>query len=184
MEEGQRPDIYHRLIDRYGNRGEALYMLCTGFVAITINGLAAYFLKQPLLFPSLSPTVFIVFRQPLGEDCCPRNVIIGHFLALCVEVGMLYLFGLQSQPSVLQEGVTFPRVWAASFSVAITEALLLLIRRPHTPAGTTTLLASLGLFTTFSQFVSLMAGIVMIVVVSWTINRSLGVKVPVWGPKE
>ncbi len=184
MDENYRSDVYHWLIDRYDNRGEALYMLCTGFVAITVNGLAAYFLKHPLLFPSLAPTVFMLFRQPLGKDCCPRNVLIGHLLALCVGLAILYIFGLQNQPSVLQEGVTFPRIWAASLSVAVTEALLLLIRRPHTPAGTTTLLVSLGLFTTSSQLVSLMAGVVILVVVGWIINRSLGVKVPLWGPKD
>ena len=182
--EGHRPDVYHRLIDRYGNRGEALYMLCTGFVAITISGFAAYFLKHPLLFPSLSPTVFMLFRQPFSKDASPRNTLVGHFLALCVGLAMLYLFGLENQPSVLQEGVTFPRVWAASLSVAITEGLLLFIRRPHTPAGTTTLLVSLGLFTAWAELASLMAGIIILVIVSWIINRSLGVKVPVWGPKE
>ena len=184
MEQEHRPDVYHRLIDRYGSRGEALYMLFTGFVAITISGLAAYFLKYPLLFPSLSPTVFALFRQPLSRDSSPRNTIIGHLLALCVGLAMLYLFGLENQPSVLQEGVTFPRVWAASLSVAITEGLLLFIRRPHTPAGTTTLLVSLGLFTAWAELASLMAGIIILVIVSWIINRSLGVKVPLWGPKE
>ena len=183
MDEKQLPDVYHRLIDRHGNRGEALYMLGTGFVAITISGLAAYFLKHPLLFPSLSPTVFMLFRQPLSEDSSPRNTIIGHFLALCVGLAMLYLFGLETQRSVLQEGVTFPRVWAASLSVAITEGLLLFIRRPHTPAGTTTLLVSLGLFTAWAQFASLMAGIILLVIVGWILNRSLGVKVPLWKPK-
>ena len=184
MEQEHRPDVYHRLIDRYGNKGEALYMLCTGFVAITISGFAAYFLKHPLLFPSLSPTVFMLFRQPFSKDASPRNTLVGHFLALCVGLAMLYLFGLENQPSVLQEGVTFPRVWAASLSVAITEGLLLFIRRPHTPAGTTTLLVSLGLFTAWAELASLMAGIIILVIVSWIINRSLGVKVPLWGPKE
>ena len=42
-------------------------MAALGFAAITVNGLAAYALGQPLLFLSLLPTVFTVFRQPLSK---------------------------------------------------------------------------------------------------------------------
>ena len=180
----QTADLHQRLLDRYGARGEALYMLVTGFVAITINGFAAFFLKQPLLFPSLSPTVFTFFRQPLTKDASPRNTIIGHFLAIAIGFAALYAFGLLGEPSVLKEGVTVPRIGAAAISVAVTEALLLVIHRPHTPAGTTTLLVSLGLFTKPHELLSLAGGIVLVTVVSWTINRSLGAPVPVWSPRE
>ncbi len=184
MDEPHRADLHQRLIDKYGVRGEALYMLVAGFVAIAVNGFAAYFIKQPLLFPSLSPTVFTLFRQPLTKDASPRNTIIGHFLAIAVGFAMLYAFGLLQHPSVLKEGVSLARIGAAASSVAITESLLILIRRPHTPAGTTTLLVSLGLFTTLPQLVSLIAGIVLITVVGWIINRSLGAPVPLWSPRE
>ena len=65
MAESRRTDFHERLLDRYGPRGEAFYLLVAGFVAIPVNGFAAYLLGQPLLFPSLSPTVFTFFRQPL-----------------------------------------------------------------------------------------------------------------------
>ena len=63
----RRTDLHEILLDRYGTRGEALYMLVCGFLAIAIVGLAAHFLGQPLLFPSLWPTVFTLFRQPLDR---------------------------------------------------------------------------------------------------------------------
>lgn len=180
----QVANLHQRLLDRYGARGEALYMLVTGFVAITINGFAAFFLKQPLLFPSLSPTVFTFFRQPLSKDASPRNTIVGHFVAIAVGFAALYAFGLLGEPSVLKEGVTIARIGAAAASVAVTEALLILIHRTHTPAGTTALLVSLGIFTTFSELLSLAGGIVLVTLVGWIINRSLGAPVPLWSPRE
>lgn len=182
--EHQDTDLHQKLLDRYGARGEALYMLVTGFVAITINGFAAFFLKQPLLFPSLSPTVFSFFRQPLAKDSSPRNAVIGHFIAIAVGFAALYAFGLLGEPSVLREGTTLARIGAAATSVAVTEALLILIRRTHTPAGTTTLLVSLGIFTKPHEVFSLAGGIVLVTIVSWIINRSLGAPVPVWSPRQ
>lgn len=184
MAEPQRSDLHQRLLDRYGARGEALYVLVAGFPAIVVNGVAAYLLGQPLLFPSLSPTVFTLFRQPLTEDASPRNTIVGHTTAIVVGLASLWVFGLLDQGSVLQVGVSLSRVFAAAFSVAVTEALLVLVRRGHTPAGTTTLLVSLGIFTAPHELISLAAGIVLLTVVCWIINRSFGAPVPVWRPRE
>jgi CBS domain-containing membrane protein len=64
-EEPRRSDLHAWLLDRYGASDEAHYMLAGGL--ITINGFAALLLKQPLLFPSLSPTVFTLFRQSLTK---------------------------------------------------------------------------------------------------------------------
>lgn len=184
MEEPQRSDLYEWLLDRYGAKGEALYMVVAGFLAITVNGLAAFFLKQPLLFPSLAPTVFTVFRQPLSKDSSPRNVVLGHTIAAGVGFAFLWIFGLYGEPSVLREGVTLARVFAAAGSVAATEAALILLRIPHPPAGTTTLLVALGLFTTPRELAALAAGIVLVTVVGWIINRSFGASVPVWAPRR
>lgn len=184
MDRRRHSDLYACLLERYGVKGEALYMFVAGFLTIAVSGLAAYLTKQPLLFPSLSPTVFALFRQPLVKDSSPRNTIVGHFVAAAVGFAALYLFGLLGEPSVLREGVTLARVGAAATSVAVTEALLILIRVPHTPAGTTTLLVSLGLFTTTRELASIAAGVVLVTVTGWIINRALGVPVPVWGPRE
>ena len=183
MAESQRIDLHEWLLDRYGPKGESLYMLANGLVAISVNGFAALLLNQPLLFPSLSPTVFTLFRQPLTPQASPRNTIVGHFVAITVGFFFLLVFGLSGEPSVLQEGVTLARIGAAALSVAVMEALLILIRTPHTPAGTTTLLVSLWLFTTERELISLAAGIVLLTVVCWIINRSFGAPVPVWGPE-
>lgn len=183
MDEPRRTDLHAWLLDRYGARGEALYMFVAGFLTIAISGLAAYLTKQPLLFPSLSPTVFAIFRQPLSKDASPRNTIVGHLVAAAVGFAALYVFGLLGEPSVLEAGVTLARIGAAASSVAVTEVLLILMRTPHTPAGTTTLLVSLGLFTTVRELASIVAGIVLVTVTGWIVNRALGVPVSIWAPK-
>ena len=183
--ENYRSNIHHILEQRLGqSRGDAVYLLFTGFVAMLVPGFAALILSYPLLFPSLSPTVFTIFRNPLSATSSPRNTIIGHFLAIVVGFFVLWIFGLAGEPSVLQEGVTLPRVWAAATAVAVSESLLTATRRPHTPAGTTTLLVSLGLFTTPSQLLSLAGGILLITYTGWIVNRALGVPVPVWAPRD
>lgn len=159
-------------------------MLVCGFLSIAVVGLAVHFLGQPLLFPSLSPTVFTIFRQPLSKGASPRNVVLGHMIAAAVGLALLWTFGLYGEPSVLGEGVTLSRVFAAAGSVAATEAALILLRIPHPPAGTTTLLVALGLFTTARELISLAAGIVLVTAVSWVLNRVFGAPVPVWAPRR
>lgn len=179
-----RTDLRDKLEDRFGPRGEALYMFVLGFAAMSVNGLVAWAVNQPLLFPSLAPTVFVLFRSPLSKDACPRNVIFGHSIAILLGLGALLAFGLYDSASVLQEGTTLMRVVAVALSLALTEAVLISLNTPHTPAATTTLLISLGVFKTPSELISLAIGIVLVTVVSWILNWVLGVPVPFWSPKD
>ena len=81
-------------------------MLVAGLLAIPVNGFAAFFPNQPLVFSSLSPTVFTLFRQLLAKDASPRNTIVGHFVAIVVGYASLAIFGLLDEPSVLESGVS------------------------------------------------------------------------------
>lgn len=179
-----RTDLRNKLEDRFGPRGEALYMFVLGFIAISVNGLVAWAVRQPLLLPSLAPTVFVLFRTPLSKDACPRNVVFGHLAAIVLGLGALVAFGLYDDPSILRENVTLLRIIAVALSLALTEAVLVSLEMPHTPAAATTLLVSLGIFKTPAELISLAVGIVLVTAVSWVLNRILGVPVPVWSPTE
>ncbi len=85
-------------------------MLVGGLLTIPVNGLAVYLSGLPLLFPSLSPTVFALFRQLLTEQGSPHNTIIKHFVAVAVGLGFLYVFCLDNEPSVLERRITLPRL--------------------------------------------------------------------------
>jgi CDP-diglyceride synthetase len=184
VDEWGRADLHKKLVDRFGARGEALYMFVLGFIAISVNGLVAWTVGLPLLFPSLAPTIFLVFRTPLAKEASPRNTIEGHFIGILLGMAGLAAFGLLDTPSILQEGVTLAHIGAAALSLALTEAGLILLNRPHTPAATTTLLVGLGVFETQTELISLVAGIVLLTVTMWLFNRILGVPVPLWSPRE
>ena len=65
--------------------------------------------------------------------------------------------------------------------LAITDAVLLLLRSSHPPVGATTQIVSLGFLQTPPEMAAQMAGGVLLTVVGWSINRDSGVPVPVWG---
>lgn len=181
-------DGYHgfhkRLVDRFGDRwGEAVYTFVACALALAVSGLAAYAVKQPLLFPSLGPTAFLFFEQPMAKPSSPRNTLIGHLVAILAGALSLAVFGLLYHPSILAEGVTLARTGAATLSLALTGAVLLLLRSSHPPTGATTLIVSLGLLQTPLEMTMLMVGVVILTVAGWVINRALGVPMPVWVPK-
>lgn len=147
---------------------------------MSISGLAAYLFRQPLLFPSLGPTAFLIFRTPMAASASPRNTLIGHGIAIVVGYSALALFGLRQTPSALQAGISPARIGAATLSVAVTSAVLILFRSLHPPAGATTLIVSLGLLSTLHAVIMVALGIVLLTETSWLINRALGVPVPLW----
>jgi CBS-domain-containing membrane protein len=177
------PGLHGKLVERFGRVGDALYAFFACLLALAVSGLAAYLLQQPLLFPSLGPTAFLFFETPMAPTASPRNTLIGHLVAILAGALSLAIFGLLDHPSILQEGVTLARVGAGTLSVALTGALLLLLRSSHAPTGATTLIVSLGLLQTTREMVELMAGVVLLTVVGWIINRAAGVPVPIWAAK-
>jgi hypothetical protein len=180
MDQPIRFGLQRLLQEQLGRPGEAIYAASAGAVAIAISGLAAHLLRQPLLFPSLGPSVFLFFEAPLNPQASPRNTLVGHGVALLAGYVSLAIFGLLAAPSVLEAGVTPPRIGAAALSILITMALLILLSSPHPPAGATTLIVSLGLLTTPAQLAAMAAGVVLLTIVGWLMNRLLGVPVPVW----
>lgn len=177
--------VHERLTGRLGERrGEAVYTFSVCVLALGVSGLAAYALKQPLLFPSLGPTAFLFFEQPAAKTASPRNALIGHLVAVVAGALCLLVFGLYDDPSVLVEGVTLARVGAAVLSLALTGAVLLLLRASHPPSGATVLIVSLGLLKTPVELAMIMAGVVLLTVAGWAINRALGTPVPIWAPRS
>lgn len=51
MDEGDRTNLHSKLVNRFGARSEAIYMFVLGFIAISVNGLVAWVVNYPLLFP-------------------------------------------------------------------------------------------------------------------------------------
>lgn len=176
----RRAGIHKALAHRFGVGGDALYAFVMIAVALTVSGLAAHVARQPLLFPSLGPTALLLFTKPLDASASPRDTVTGHAVAIGAGYGALALFGLREAPGILEAGVSVPRIEAAALSVAATTAALLLLRTEHPPAGATTLIVSLGLLARPPQLLMIALGVLLLTVVSWLLNRALGVPVPLW----
>lgn len=176
----QRYGLHKRLTDQLGVLGDAVYFFVAASLALLVSGLAAYLLHEPLLFPSLGPTVLLFFEQPMAQGSSPRSALTGHFIALAAGYLSLAVFGLLGVPSVLEVGFSVARVGAAVLSVGLTGALILLARESHPPAGATTLIVSLGILAAPPDLLVLALGVVLLTAVSWLLNRAFGVPVPYW----
>src|ERR1700751_1055299 len=128
------------LYRRWRNNGNAIYTFVGSLLAIGLSGTWAYIVKQPLVFPSLGATAFLIFETPMAEVGTPRNTIIGHSVAVAAGVLALAIFGLLDAPSVYVSGVTLGRVGAIALAVALTGGVLRLVRSAHPPAGATTII--------------------------------------------
>lgn len=180
-EEYRSPRLDERFSSRLGERiGGAVFVFVACSLAIAVCGFAGYLLAQPLIFPSLGPTAYLFFESPMSARSSPRNAVVGHFVAIACGLLSLAVFGVLDNPSVLQEGVTLARVGAATFSVAATGAVLMLLDASHPPAGATVLIVSLGLLDETSQIASLAAGVILVTVAGWAINHAFGIRAPLW----
>jgi CBS-domain-containing membrane protein len=127
-------------------------------------------------FPSLGPTVMLFFESPEQPSARPANTLIGHLTGLLMGLVCLYAFGLQGSLPAPVGGLTLPYVAAGALSVALTTLLLTWLRRPHPPAGATTLIVSLGILTSPPQLLSMAGAILLITAAGWGLNALLGTK--------
>lgn len=181
---GRRYGLHGWLTRRFGRRGDALYNFVACLIALGVSGFVAYLFARPLLFPSLGPTAILFFESPMAVRSSPRNTLIGHGVAILAGALSLAVFGLLEDPSVLVEGITAARAGAGAFSVALTGAILIFLRAPHPPAGSTVLIVSLGLMKTPAELSMIAAGVMLATVARWTINRAAGVPTPLWSGQE
>ncbi len=168
------------LYEKWGNRGNAVYTALGSLLTITLSGLLAWGLDEPLVFPSLGATAFLFFETPMAEVASIRNTIIGHAVGAAVAFLWLGVFGLVGDPSAITAGFTPERVACVALSLSCTGGLLRLLRAAHPPAGATTVIVSIGLLTTLDELLILFAGVVILALSAFALNRMLGVPAPLW----
>lgn len=153
----------------------AIFVFINCLVTITILALLAFFTGSSFVFPSLGPTAILFFMTPRNESARPRNALIGHAIGIACGYGALLVTGLAHAPSVIDGGVTLPRIIAAGLALAFTGAFMVLARTPHAPAGATTLIIALGFITQPLSLVVIEVAVVLLVVQAVCINRLAGV---------
>src|ERR1700729_1694013 len=168
------------LYTNWHNRGNAVYTFVGSLVAIGLSGFWAYLVKQPLVFPSLGATAFLIFETPMAEVGTPRNTIIGHSVGIAAGVVSLAIFGLLHSASVYVTGVSVARIGAVALSVALTGGILRVLRSAHPPAGATTIIVASGLLHTPRQLADVIIGVLLLTIAGWCLNRAMGVPAPMW----
>jgi hypothetical protein len=177
------PDSYgvgRWLYQHWRNSGNAFYTFGCTLLAIGLSGLWAWIVKEPLLFPSLGATAFLIFETPMAEASSPHNTVIGHTAGIAAGAAALAIFGLFNTPGILVTGMTPSRIGAIALAAATTGGVLRLLRSPHPPAGATTIIVSSGLLATAHQMADVWVGVVLLTAAGWSINRLSGVPAPVW----
>jgi CBS-domain-containing membrane protein len=172
------------LYQHWRNNGNAVYTFIGSLLAIGLSGTWAYLVKQPLVFPSLGATAFLIFETPMAEVGSPRNTIIGHTVAVAAGAASLAIFGLLNAPSVYVAGSTIDRVFAIALAVALTGGILRVVRAAHPPAGATTIIVASGLLAKPHQMLDVLIGVLLLTIAGWLLNRAMGVPAPIWRPSR
>lgn len=160
------------------------FAFINGLIAIALMSVAALATRQPLIFPSLGPTAFLLFYTPTAPAASPRNTLCGHAIGAAAGYLSLVVFGLTAAGPAFQHGVTPARVGAAALSLGLTSGVMVWAKVPHPPAGATTLIISLGILTTPLKLAVLMFAVFLLVVQGFVINRLAGIDYPVWAPHK
>jgi CBS domain-containing membrane protein len=168
------------LYQRWRNNGNAVYTFVCSLVAIALSGTWAWIAGEPLLFPSLGATAFLMFETPMAEVGTPRNTIIGHAVGVAAGAVSLAIFGLWNAPSLYESGMTPARIGAVALSVALTGGVLRVLRSAHPPAGATTIIVASGLLASVGQMADVLVGVALVTLAGWLLNRLLGVPAPRW----
>jgi hypothetical protein len=115
--------------------------------SILTLGLIGLWLRQPLLFASLGPTIYGLATEPYKKSSQFYNVVVGHVLALLIGCLVVLALGAHLTPSVFDvQELTSVRIWAAALAVLIALPAEVLLRASHPPAAATILLITLGGF--------------------------------------
>lgn len=191
---GELGDVLHGLLvrsrvrARHGVRRDrtlwiGAFALLNGGLSTALMALGARATGEPLVFPSLGPTAFMLFYQPTSPAASPRNTVCGHAIGIVAGYVSLRLFGLTHLAPALMGGVTWAWIGSASLSLALTAGLMIWLGVPHPPAGATTLIVSLGIVPRPIQLLAMFAAIVLLVVQGFAVNRLAGVAYPWWAPR-
>ena len=156
------------------------YVFVNGFVTIAMLALLAVVSETPFVFPSLGPTAYLFFFQPMGESSTPRNAILGHAIGLVCGYGAFWAAGLAHGAPNFHDGVYWPRILSAALSLAFTGAFMVLLRVNHPPAGATTLIVALGILSMPYHLVVIEVAVVLLTLQAFAINRLAGLPYPVW----
>lgn len=161
----------------------ALFMFVNGFISIAIMAVVGWISHSPFIFPSLGPTAFLFFYTPNSPTASPRHTICGHAIGIGSGAFALWVTGLQHTTALSADAITGRRIFAAALSLALTGALMILLKAAHPPAGATTLIISLGLVTVPFHWLIIEIAVAALTLQAIAMNRLAGLAYPWWAAR-
>lgn len=164
-----------------------IYIFIAVSISMAILGIAAYLTSWPMIFPSLGPTIFLMFYAPSSPLSAPRNAIFGHVGA--VLIGLLcYWITLKLNATGIVEGVldnsSLPIILESSVALGLTGVFMTITGFIHPPAASSALIASLGLMPNWHNVLVMITALGLVSAQAWLMHRVNGVKFPTWNPFE
>jgi len=160
----------------------AFGVMCAGFACIGALAGLAMLTRAPWIFPSLGASSFLLFSAHETDAASPRNVLLGHGIAILCGYFALMATGLLLAPPSVVAGVDGQRVLAAAISLGLTGAFMVVFRTGHAPAGATALIVSLGLVgqPLFERLFIVEGAVALLVLMAFVIHRCRGRRYPFW----
>ncbi len=151
-------------------------------LAIGILGLIAHLTSWPLIFPSLGPSLFLIFYAPQRAMSSPRNTFLAHLLGgvLGFSIFKLFIFCGLLVPVGFGKG----KVLAAALSLGILGFLMVRLRILHPPAASTALIAATGYLPHWSYLPVLGLAILILLLQAHLFHHLAGVSYPLWSPLQ
>jgi len=147
-------------------------LLCVGLAALlggTLGGLTS---GLPWLFPALGPTAYLQAENPGQPVSRFYNTVVGHSIGLAAGFLAVALLGAWSAPAALPtHQLPPPRAWASVIALVLTLTLALSLRASHPPAAATTLLVTLGTFSTALDAMNVMIGVLIVALAGELMRR-------------
>ncbi len=166
----------------------SLFVLLACAVSMVILGTAAYLTSWAMIFPSLGPTIFLMFYAPASPMAAPRNAVLGHLSAALIGVAAFWAYRWLVARGVVAGAVpgsvTPGSIGASALALGLTAMFMTWTGLLHPPAASTTMIASMGLMYSWSNISVLILSVALISLQAWAMHRLNGIKFPLWAPSR
>jgi CBS domain-containing membrane protein len=148
---------------------------------VTLLALLGLATGDPFVYPPIGASAFLIFSMPEVPSAAPRNAIGGQVCGVAGGAGALAAFGLLHRHGGVAD-MSGARAGAIGVSLLLATALMLLFKVSHPAAGATALMISLGIITSPSEWLELVAAVVLMCAMGVVVNRWAGITYPLWSP--
>ena len=159
----------------------SIFVLVACSVSMVIMGVAAYLTSWPFIFLSLGPSTFLCFYSPSSPMSAPRNMVLGHGIGAVVGFGVYQLLRVLIPPSMSGSMWLFI---APAISLGVVGMVMIATDVLHPPAGSTTMIAAMGLMPDWYSILVVMGAVALIALQAYLMHTLAGIKYPFWQPAE